>query len=137
MILFESKEIEEQFNNLPGVLKYIFDFFVLISLQEKVVPKVLRILNHKYEVSHMNGRAVDVMNEMGIGGMHLFNPNAVDRILERMRERFPGLIIVSTNSQNWREKFGRRAAQHFHIEIPSEWHFDSENKIREFQSHEA
>lgn len=122
MLLFESEKVEIEFEQCSPVLRFVVDHFAMLSMQAGVIPKVLRVAQHKYELGHMENRAIDMLNEIGLGGTILYNANIAQKINGQMQERFPGIVCCMCSTQNYREKFStRRAAMHFHIEIPRAW----------------
>jgi hypothetical protein len=122
-VLFKTPREELEFAKMPKALKDISIRFISYSNDMGIVPVVTRIMQPVLGESgvHLDNRAIDFRNEMGVGGSKLYTDAQAEELVKKIELDFPRrdgkLTIIHHAFIRHDDILTSRAPYHFHIQI--------------------
>jgi hypothetical protein len=133
-VSFKNDRARSDYFEASAALRILIDHFISLSNKLGVIPVITRIaepFSGEVSQTHMDGRACDFRNEIGVNGPKLYTNLQMVTLVEEMNARFPRgdnkptCLHHSANTRNG------RAPWHFHVQLEAKYKKDVEAFCRD------
>ena len=124
---FKTDRCRADYFNCCESLRFIIDHFISLSNGLGVCPVITRIsepFDGEVSQTHMDGRACDFRNEIGVGGIHLYTPEQIYSIMTDMNKRFPRDDMKLTCIHHAANTRYGRGPMHYHVQLLAKYKND-------------
>ena len=123
-VQFKTTREQQEHEDAPQALRFVAHEFIKLSNEAGIIPVVTRLLRPVAGESgvHLDYRAIDFRDEMGVGGVRLYTHDLAEEIVKKMNSKFTRrdkyLVCIHHAFVSHASTNSSRAPYHFHIQIP-------------------